>query len=126
MAIAGRTLALYPHKTALGGTLSPAKDRLVITKLSDFRTGKLMWEEVRNKLERPSSRRPKQLNSTVRAGDSFHDEIALRNVCNNKGSKCKWKKYVFGSKTKESVAIDCYSRSITNSWFSCDVIIFQN
>ena len=110
-AIAGRTLALYPHKTALGKTLSPAKDRLVITKLSDFRTGKLMWE-VRNKLERPSSRRPKQLNSAVRAGDSFHDEIALRNVCNHKVSKCKWKKYVFGNETKESVTLDCHSRSI--------------
>ena len=115
---------MYPHKTALGGTLSPAKDRLVIPKLSDFRTGKLMWEEVRNKLASTTSR-PKQLNSTVRAGDSFHDEIALRNVCNNKVSKCKWQKYVFMNKTKESVTLDCYSRSVTNS-NSCDVIIFQN
>jgi len=34
---------------------------------------------------------------------------------NNKVSKCKLKKYLFGNKTKESVRLDCYSRTITGS-----------
>ena len=34
---------------------------------------------------------------------------------NNKVSKCKLKKYLFGNKMKESGMLDNYSRTITNS-----------